>query len=103
MQVTFPGPTCSDKTAELPSVLNLSLKSKQGRYSFSKEMLTGRNTCSIRRPASDMAFFTCAFCFFALLIPSIRHIILTFYKTVHLGIFFNFYFFLEGKGESWKE
>lgn len=50
MQVTFSGPTCADKTAELPSVLNLSLKSKQGCSSLSKEMLTGRNMCSIKSP-----------------------------------------------------
>lgn len=37
MQVTFSGPTCTDKTVELPSVLNLSLKSKQGCSSFQKK------------------------------------------------------------------
>lgn len=108
MQVTFSGPACTDKTAELPSVLNLSLKSKQGCYSFSKEMLTARNTCSIRRLASHMAFFSCAFCFIALLIPSIRHIILTSYKTVHLTwyLFLIFIFswnLRENVGKSGKE
>lgn len=66
MQVTFSGPTCADKTAELPSVLNLSLKSKQGCSSLSKEMLTGRNMCSIKKPSRTL--FTYAFCLIAFLI-----------------------------------
>lgn len=83
MQVTFSGPTCADKTVELPSVLNLSLKSKQGCSSLSKEMLTGKNMCSIKKPSSHRTLFTNAFCLIAFLINYLAKIAI----LISIGIY----------------